>query len=221
VFDVLPPEHATFLITEDGAEPHLRRDEYAVVDTTDTELQHGELYVLQLGTYERPRRVIQARSSYVNITGPRARRSLVWWCDDLRGFRKTDETCLGCPVFAGVSDGPYLTEDLKSKLVGRIVGVAFSALCNLLAPTAGWKDEQAGNAAFDPTEYIDTLLAAGHRPSMCGELYYEETPHRRITKLHDDAVTAVRWKFVKASTALERVKAECRQRGLVDRGRHV
>src|ERR1700761_4046846 len=44
MFDVLPKEHVTFLVTEGGAEPHLRRSEYAVIDTTDRDLQHGELY---------------------------------------------------------------------------------------------------------------------------------------------------------------------------------
>src|SRR5580704_9566386 len=46
VFDRLPAKHVTFLTSEDGAEPHLCKGEFAVVDTTNREPQHGELYVI-------------------------------------------------------------------------------------------------------------------------------------------------------------------------------
>lgn len=58
-------------------------------------------------------------------------------------------------MFAGLSDGPYQTEYLRSKLIGRVVGVASSPLGGLLEPSAGWLNEAAGNAAFDPAEYIE------------------------------------------------------------------
>jgi hypothetical protein len=72
----------------------------------------------------------------------------------------------GIPVFAGLSNGPYRTEHLESKLIGRVVGVASSPLGELLAPAAGWENEEAGNAAFDPAEYLDTLLAADFEPHV-------------------------------------------------------
>ena len=217
IFDRLPAKHSTLLTTEDGAEPHLCKGEFAVVDTTDREPQHGELYVIQYQGHERRRRLIQLTSSQLNITGPGAKPSLVWWCGDLRGWRKTDEKMLGCPVYAGLSDGPYETEHLQEKLIGRVVGVAFTALGNQLAPVAGWEDEEAGNAAFDPVEYLDVLLATGHWPRICGGThYYEQMPQRALTKAEDATVMAVRWKYAKASTALRRVKAECLRRGLTD-----
>jgi hypothetical protein len=216
VFDTLPAKHTTFLTTEDGAEPHLCKGEFAVVDATDRKPQHGELFVIQNQGSERRRRLIQVRSSRLNITGPGAKPSLVWWCGDLRGWRKTDEKMLGCPVYAGLSDGPYRTESLQAMLIGRVVGVAFTALGNQLARAAGWEEEEAGNAAFDPVEYLDVLLATGHWPCICDGGYYEQMPQRALSKAEDAAVMAVRWKYAKASTALRRVKAECLRRGLTD-----
>lgn len=82
------------------------------------------------------------------------------------------------------------------------------------------ENEEAANAAFDPVEYV--LLATGHRPAVCcdekGEprWYYEEMPRRRLTKAEEAAELTVRRKYHAASTALDRVKAECIRRGLVD-----
>jgi hypothetical protein len=183
MFERLEPHHRTFLVREDGSAPHLFVGEYAVVDTSDREPQHGELYVVQHKSGERRREIVQATSSYCNITGPGAEKSLVWWLCDLRGFRQTDEKLGGIPVFAGLSDGPYQTAGLKAKLLGRVVGVAHSALGGLLARAAGWEEEEAGNVAFNPAEYIDALLAAGYGPAVCyrgakAHGYWESMPDR-------------------------------------------
>jgi hypothetical protein len=219
VFESLPPGHQTFRVREDGSEPHLREGEYAVVDSTDRELQHGELYVIQYEGGRRSRHISQATSDHLRI-GSDAEPSLVWFMRDLRGFRRTDEAVEGIPVFAGMSDGPYTTDHLQSKLIGRVVGVAFSTLGDLLAPAAGWENEEEGNAAFDPSEYIETLLGAGYRPYVLRGSsqewgYYEHFPTRRQTRAKEKAVTAVLYKFGAASTALDRVIEECVRRGLV------
>ena len=107
--------------------------------------------MIQYESGDRRREIVQARQDQLNITGPGAAPSLVSWIGDLRGFRQTDEVMFGnVPVFTGLSDGPYRTEHLQSKLIGRVVGVAFSPLGGLLAPAAGWENEAAANAAFDP-----------------------------------------------------------------------
>ncbi len=123
---------------------------------------------------------------------------------------------LGCPIYAGMSDGPYRTENLQPKLIGRVVGVAFTALGGQLPSCAGWEDEETGNAAFDPAEYLDVLIRTGHEPQLQGNYYYEKVPDRALTKAEQTAVTAVRWKYAKASAALKRVKDECIRRGLID-----
>jgi len=219
LFDSLPLGHGTFRVTDAGSEPHLKTSEYAVVDLLDRELQHGEIYVVHGSSGIRRRRINQARSSYCNITGPGADESLVWWLGDIRGYRKTDERLEGIPVFAGLSDGPYLAENLQWRLVGRVVGFASKSLGKPIAPEAGFRDEIGGNAAFDPVEYLDVLIATGHKPAIYGGRYFEEMPHRPLSDVEKKAVLAVHWKYVEASTALDRVKQECTRRGLTDIGR--
>jgi hypothetical protein len=97
------------------------------------------------------------------------------------------------PVFAGLSDGPYRTEHLESKLIGRVVGVAPSPLG--LAPAAGWENEEAGNAAFDAAEYIGVLLAADYKPYVFPEQQtrlglWRAYPERRLTESEQPAGVA-------------------------------
>jgi hypothetical protein len=218
----LPPDHKTFRVGDDGSDPHLHEGEYAVIDTTDRELQHGELYVIQYENGRRSRHISQATAERMNTTGEHAEPSLVWFMRDLRGFRKTNDSMGGIPIFAGLSDGPYRTERLQSKLIGRVVGVAFSALGDLMAPAAGWENEEAGNAAFDPAEYISALLSADFAPYVFRSgknewNYIEHFPGRRLTDAEEAPVMAVRYKFCAASTALDRVIEECIRRGSVVR----
>ena len=215
-FDRLPPGHGTFLVPDDASAPHLRKGEYAVVDLLDREVQHGEIYVIQYESGERRRSIVQTRKDLLNITGPGAEDSLVWWVGDLRGYRKTEETVFGgIPVFAGLSDGPYLAENLQPKLLGRIVGFALASLGCRIAPEGGYRNEADGNAAFDAGEYLDVLIATGHVPSLMGNYYNERMPERRLSEEEHARVNAVRQKFVEASTAFERAKTECIRRGLV------
>ncbi len=224
-FDALTADHKTFLVEDDASAPHLQKGEYAVIDTTDRISQHGELYVIQYESGERQRKIVQVRSDQLNITGPGAAPSLVWWIGDLRGCRQSDEVAFGdIPVLVGLSDGPYQTDHLQSRLIGRIVGVSPSDLGGLIAPAAGWLNEAAGNAAFDAAEYVDVLVRTGHRPIVLYDegkprWYFEEMPNRRETKAERVAMLAVRKKYCAASTALERVIHECVGRGLVDRRR--
>jgi hypothetical protein len=223
-FESLVPGLKTFLVENDGAAPHLKIGEYAVVDTADCELQHGELFLIQYGGGERVRALMQARSDHLTIGGPDADPEQVWWVGDLAGFRKTSERAPGgIPIFAGLSGGPYRTEALQDHLIGRVVGYAFSSLGELLAPTAGYENEEGGNAAFDPAEYIDVLLAAGYRPGVFYDekaraRYIEMMPERRQTEAQEKAVWAAREKFCAASTAVQRVTRECVRRGLINRG---
>jgi hypothetical protein len=78
LYDRLPPSHATFRVPDDASEPHLKEGEYAVIDQSDRELQHGEVYLIQYDSGRRRRYLFVARSSYCNITGPGAEESLVW-----------------------------------------------------------------------------------------------------------------------------------------------
>lgn len=211
----------TFRVDENGSEPHIRSGEYAVIDINDRDPAHDELFVIQYDSGERRRHVVHVTSSFANITAPGAADTLVYWVGDLAGFRQVSRSDLGgIPVFAGLSDGPYTSEHLKRKLIGRVVGVAKSSLGNLIAPSAGWMNEAESNEAFDPAEYIDALLTAGCRPWVMiaadGRRWYGETfPDSSETPTERNAVTSVREKYARASTALDRVIDECRKRGLI------
>jgi hypothetical protein len=219
-FDRLPSHCGTFHVTDDGSEPHLHVGEYAVVDVLDCEPQHGELYVLQNQGGRRRRWLCCIREdrghrdgSYQIGDDPSVQ---YWWAADVRGFRQTSKRIEGSiPVFAGLSDGPYSTEHLKSKLVGRVVGYAVVPMVKTIAPEAGYRDEAAGNAAFDPGEYVDTLLDAGYQMAVCADKFMEHLPERHMTAAQEEAVMAVRWKFVEASSAVQRVRGECLRRGFV------
>ncbi|MCP3463587.1 hypothetical protein [Bradyrhizobium sp. CCGUVB23] len=164
LFHHLTQRLKTFRVDDTGSEPQIRFGEYAVVYTNDCNPVHDELFVIQYDSGERRRHVAHVTSSYVNITGPGADDTLVYWVGDLAGFRQMSRSETGAPVFAGISDGPYMPEHLKRKLMGRVVGVAKSSLGDVIAPSAGWENEVEGNAAFDPVEYTETLLASGCRP---------------------------------------------------------
>lgn len=121
IFDSLPRNHRTLLIEDDASAPHLKAGECAVIDTTDRELQAGELYVIRYDSGDRRRYIVQIRST---ASG--------WWAGDLAGYRQTNAKIFGVPVLAGVSDGPYTPGLLKKKLLGRVVGYAETALGGLL-----------------------------------------------------------------------------------------
>jgi hypothetical protein len=213
-YDSLPEGHCTFLVEDDASAPHLRRGEYAVVDVGDRELQNGEVYVTQSSGGRRWRDIRQLTSSYCDIG--RGGDTLVWWLGDLRGFYKTGEIAPGgVPIFGGLSDGPYETEGMQPKLLGRVIGYAIKPLGRLLEPALGYENEAAGNAAFDPAEYLDVLIAAGYRPIVFGGRYMEIMPERALSEAEDAAVLAVCWKRCAASSAIDRVKQECVRRGLV------
>jgi len=74
IFESLPLGHSTLRIADDASAPHLKAGEYAVIDTTDCELQSGELYLIQ---YSSGRHVVQLRSS---ASG--------WWAGDLAGYAR-------------------------------------------------------------------------------------------------------------------------------------
>lgn len=143
LFDRPRPGHASFSVQDDGSVPHLREGEYAIVDLRDREPQHGEIYLIEFGGFSRNRYLKQMQSDMLNITGPGAEPSPVWWLSDLRGFRKTNGVVHGVHLFAGLSDGPYTTEDVQSYALGRVVGYALKPLGKLIALKGGNDDRRA------------------------------------------------------------------------------
>jgi len=102
----LPPGCGLQLVADGYSDPHLKLGEFAVVDRTDTAPQHGELYLIQWESGWRA--IVQARSTKINWCEGGV--GVGWYVGDLQPERLA-------------VDGPYRTDHLKSKLVGRIVGV--------------------------------------------------------------------------------------------------
>jgi hypothetical protein len=136
LFETLPPGHKTFLVDDGSSAPHLKPGELAVIDTTDTELQKGEVYLIQYEGYRRPRHLMQINIGTIGTF--KGGVQTVWWARDLAGFRQVDTTVapgLGSiPVYSGLSDGPYRAQVLRRKLLGRVVGYSETALGDLLEP---------------------------------------------------------------------------------------
>ena len=93
LFETLPPAHK--LVRDDGSFPHLKIGEYAVIDTTDVELQKGEMYVIQ---DESVSRIIQIKAGVINLVS--GRRQSVWWLCQLAGFRQVSTLPGGIPLFS-------------------------------------------------------------------------------------------------------------------------
>jgi hypothetical protein len=152
LFETLPPGYKTFRVPDDGSSPHLKELEFAVIDTTDREPQHGELFLMQQTGSSRPRSIVQVRAgmcqiSATEITGTEPE-TKVWWLSDLAGFRPAG-THGGIPLFTGLTAGPYDAAEhyLQKQFIGRVVGYATNSFGEAIAPEAGWENREAGNAA--------------------------------------------------------------------------
>jgi hypothetical protein len=134
LFETLPPGHKTLPVEDNGSFPHLKVGEYAVIDTTDVELQKGEMYVIQHESGSRSRHIIQIKADVISLMS--GRRQSVWWVCDLAGFRRVCTLPSEIPLLGGMSDGPYTSRQLQKKLLGRVVGYSETALHGLLAACA-------------------------------------------------------------------------------------
>ncbi len=128
--DALPTGAIAHPVADTTAAPHLLPGEFAVVDTTDREPIHGELYVIR---YSSPLtdsgfrdRVIEAcRRPY---RSPEEADGWRWWaCPYIRprsGPELEAWADAGRPF--GLSEGPFKPGAMEAKLVGRVVGVLAS-----------------------------------------------------------------------------------------------
>jgi hypothetical protein len=156
------------------------------------------------------------RSTWRGSSKWRAMKGPLWTTQQLRGFRRAGEHG-GVPLFGRMSDGPYTTEWIEEQLlVGRVAGISNGPLGNLLAPTAGYMDEDAHNTAFDESEYLNVLIAAGYEVLAVrrkdGGFSW---PGQRLTPAQEAVVFAQMRKRSAASQADSRIAAECVRRGFL------
>lgn len=105
----VPPVCMTVEAVDEAFEPHLHRGEFAVVDMSDRRPDHGELFVI---AWETPLRI----TGHIFRLCVVARSTSGHW--HVKHELPTGEREMG-----GLSEGPFSTDGLASKLVGRVVGV--------------------------------------------------------------------------------------------------
>ncbi len=109
VLDVVPAGCVAVVDDTGLCEPHIRIGEFAIADTTDRDPIKGEIFAIRWKEGGRIS-ILQARVMECDIgDGPQP----TWWVGPMPGAR-----------IAATSEGPFSdNEHLKSKIVGRIVGV--------------------------------------------------------------------------------------------------
>jgi hypothetical protein len=103
-----------FPVMDDRSDPHLRRGEIAVVDTTDRDPQHGEVYVIE---WSNGRRAITQLigPGFSGFSPPEKDH---WWTgaltyrDSVRGMGELR-----------MIDGPRSKAGIRKALIGRVTGI--------------------------------------------------------------------------------------------------
>jgi len=144
VLPTLPLDSMTFQVPDDAFYPHLRRGEFAVIDLIDHQPAHGELFLQRFedwrmdggfghclvkatasaGFYGRPEGWpdCQPGISFSPAVGfePVTIWHLAYWQPP------ADPAEYRAALYEGrarLSDGPFRTEPLAGKLVGRVIGL--------------------------------------------------------------------------------------------------
>ncbi len=105
-------------VTNDDSAPHLRAGEFAIVDTTDTEPQHGELYLMRWSNNRTSIQQIIAKSHRFED-----RTFIGFWTRSLNfePYSRAAGTTL-CVSHRSTMDGPRETDAIKKAIVGRVIG---------------------------------------------------------------------------------------------------
>jgi hypothetical protein len=119
-------------VTDDDNAPHLRAGEFAIVDTTDTEPQHGELYLVRFrkrARWPKPfeevcyiQQVIATQHRYRDET------FIGFWtqCLNFEPYCEIGQRRPGLvPEIShrSMADGPRIANEIQKALIGRVVGI--------------------------------------------------------------------------------------------------
>jgi hypothetical protein len=131
LMSVLPAGCIAFPVVDGWSAPHLKPGEFAVVDTNDREPANGELYVITWspGTDHEKREITQITGRMMVVCDPQTHEPLPpairWFAGDYVRPRGRDELqdWIAKGRVLRLSEGPFRTEHLREKLVGRIIGI--------------------------------------------------------------------------------------------------
>jgi hypothetical protein len=127
MFDHVPGGCILHPVTDDDSAPHLRAGEFAIVDTTDTEPQHGEVYLVRFHRPGRwPQQVEEVR--YIQQVIARQHRCrdetfIGFWAQCLN-FEPYVEAVQRTPRHMPViSHRSMAVAVIRESLIGRVVGI--------------------------------------------------------------------------------------------------
>jgi hypothetical protein len=122
LLDVVPAGCFLYPVTNDDSAPHLHVGEFAIVDTTDTQPQHGELYLVRRSDGGTSLQQLLARSHTCD-----GQTYVGFWtrCLNFKPYRenRTQGGQIRQISHRSMADGPRLADVIQKSLVGRIVGV--------------------------------------------------------------------------------------------------
>ncbi|WMT77449.1 hypothetical protein [Bradyrhizobium sp. Ash2021] len=132
MFDHIPAGCILRPVTDDDSAPHLRAGEFAIVDTTDTEPQHGEVYLVRFHRRARwPRQVEEV--CYIQQVIARSHtcegRSFIGFWTQCLNFEPYVEVVEQTPSLMpeishrSMADGPRMADEIQEALIGRVVGI--------------------------------------------------------------------------------------------------
>jgi hypothetical protein len=146
-YDRLPEGCIAFPVTDGANAPHLRPGDIAIIDPTDREPQHGELFVIAwasggIGIRETVSKAMRARC------GPNGEiiDTVCWMvagANRPRSFAEASER-LERGAYMGWADGPYATEGPRA---GYLNGLLRGKVVGILEPTYDEPMRQIGRAA--------------------------------------------------------------------------
>jgi hypothetical protein len=117
MFDHVPDGCILQLVADDDSAPHLRAGEFAIVDTVDTDPQHGEVYLVHWAS---------GRTSIQQVIVRRHRlgdeMSTGYWtrCLNFEPYSGA------APSHRSMMDGPRAADAIKTALIGRVIGFYFA-----------------------------------------------------------------------------------------------
>jgi hypothetical protein len=128
LFDTVPAGCVLHPVTDDDNAPHLRAGEFAIVDATDTEPQHGEVYLVRF--HRRPRwpRQVDEEVRYIQqvIAKQHCYRDetfIGFWAQCLN-FEPYVEAVQRTPGHMPIiSHRSMATAVIRECLIGRIIGI--------------------------------------------------------------------------------------------------
>lgn len=123
MYDHVPGGCILQQVTDDDSAPHLRAGEFAIVDTADTEPQHGEVYVVRC---HRPTRWQKPPEEVFYIQQVMVRHRL-WPGRDGETFISFEMQCLNFEPYDEavqiISPRTMAWPVLKEDLIGRVIGI--------------------------------------------------------------------------------------------------